>query len=61
MYSDRLVSGNITIKGKNEKVVWNIKFNQKGFINVKVQSSWTKHLMVVIKSESTEIKKTFTL
>ena len=59
--SDSLISGNIPIKGKNEKVVWNSKFNQKEFIHVKVQPAWPKDITVIIKTERSETKKSFTI
>jgi len=61
VHSDRLVSGEINIKGKSGKTYWHNSFIRKEYINVKVQPIWPKQILVSIKTEREKTKKVFSI
>ncbi len=61
VHSDRLISGNMTIKNKKNQTIWGNQFTNKEYINIKVKPSWPKNLMVSVMVDGNKITKTITL
>ncbi len=59
--SDRLISGNMTIKNKKNQTIWSSQFVNKEYINIKAEPIWPKHLLVSVVVDGNKITKTITL
>ena len=57
VHADRLVSGNLTIKNKNNETIWSSRFTDKEYLNVKVNPSWPKKLMVAVVADGKKTNK----
>ena len=55
--SDRLVSGNMTIKDKKNQTIWSSQFSDKEYLNIKVKTSWPKSIWVTVAVKGNETKK----
>ncbi len=58
--SDKLISGKMIIKSKADRIFLSDNFHNKEYIHVKVQSSWTKSVVVMIYTDGAEKKKVIT-
>ncbi len=57
VHSDRLVSGNMTIKNEKKQTIWNSRFSDKEYINIKVKPSWPKSIWVTVVTNGNETTK----
>jgi len=55
--SDKLISGCITIIGKEQDVLWENEFRNKDFISVKTKEHWHNNVKVVVLAGQHELKK----
>lgn len=56
--SDEMISGKLTILGKDKEVLWNDVFKDKEFLSVKINEKWNKEIKVVLTTNNNkELKK----
>ncbi len=61
VHSDRLVSGNMTIKNKKNQTIWSSRFSDKEYLNIKVQPYWPKNIWVIVAVKGSETKKVISI